>query len=69
MPSVAPASDGEIVLEWLFTSKKAILGFEGDSSFSYAMFINGKYHPGAEEGSVLKGQIPVDFLEYIKTME
>jgi hypothetical protein len=68
-PSVTPASDGEIIIEWLFEAKKAVLGFEGDGSFSYAMFINGKYRPGAEEGSVLKGQIPVDLLEYIRTME
>ncbi len=68
-PSVTPASDGEIIIEWLFEAKKTVLGFEGDGSFSYAMFINGKYRPGAEEGSVLKGQIPADLLDYLKKME
>lgn len=68
-PSVTSASDGEIIIEWLFEAKKAVLGFEGDGSFSYAIFINGKYRPGIEEGSVLKGQIPADLLEYLKTME
>jgi hypothetical protein len=67
-PLVTPASDGEIVLEWFADSKKAVVGFEGDGHFGYALFREGKFRPGVEDGSLEENRLPEDFLEYFQSM-
>lgn len=64
-PSISGASDGEVVLEWHDQNRRAVVGFEGDGCFGYALHIDGRYQPGQYHGSVDSG-VPQDFLDYLR---
>ncbi len=45
-------ADGEVAFEWITSDKHAIVSFDGDGTFGYAMRVSDSFEPGAiESGS------------------
>jgi hypothetical protein len=64
-PSIWTDSETEIVFEWISGSRHAIVSFEGEGEYGYAIKTEGgRFVPGAFRGDP-KGSLPVDLLEYI----
>ncbi|WP_175981199.1 hypothetical protein [Burkholderia sp. BCC1630] len=64
LPDATIGLDGIITLEWVDGSKKAAAMFEGDDSYGYAYFKNGRYVPGTETGIAGNG-MPDDLKGYL----
>ncbi|WNV09597.1 hypothetical protein [Tardiphaga sp. 709] len=54
----------EIVFEWMLGDRHAVVSFEGDGEFGYAMKIGGRFVPGRHRGNP-NGPTPVDLANYI----
>jgi len=66
LPRLSVSTDGEIVMEWLSKTRRAIVGFEGDGFYGYAMFEDGSYIPGSECGNPNSEHLPADLLSCIE---
>jgi len=64
-PKAAVAEDGEIVFEWKTGSKHAVVDFEGDGVFGYALLKDGRFRPGDLKGDLTRS-LPDDLLEYLR---
>jgi hypothetical protein len=64
-PRISAAADGEIVIEWRYGENEAVVGFDGDGTFGYTLFSNGRFVPGREKGLIYTGDIPYDLVNYI----
>lgn len=64
MPRFATDGESEIVISWRTANKRAVLNFEGDGSFGYALLKGNRFVPGAEEGRAT-GPFPSDLLAYL----
>jgi hypothetical protein len=69
VPTVCAADDGEILMDWALPDKRAVVGLEGDGGFGYALYIDGGYKPGSEEGDLSVNDIPSDLKSYLQTMK
>ena len=67
-PTVCAADDGEILIDWAFADKRAVVGLEGDGRFGYALYSEACYKPGSEEGDLSVHDIPSDLKAYLRTM-
>jgi hypothetical protein len=63
-PSIWTDSETEIVFEWIDGPRHAVVSFEGDGEFGYAIKADGLFVPGAFRGDP-KGSLPADLSEYI----
>ena len=63
-PVVSGADDGEIALKWKNDQFKAVISFEGDKWYGYALYENGIYKPGKYDG-VINQHVPKDLEEYL----
>jgi hypothetical protein len=63
-PSIWTDSETEIVFEWINGPRHAVVSFEGDGEFGYAIKTDGRFVPGAFRGDP-RGSIPADLLEHI----
>lgn len=64
-PVVGEGED-EVVVEWLAAGHRAIVSFDGDGMFGYAMQDGDRFRPGAEDG-VLDGRpLPADLIEHLR---
>jgi hypothetical protein len=68
-PTVCAADDGEILIDWAVGNKKAVVGFEGDGRFGYALYQAGWYKPGNQDGDLSVHDLPSDFKGYLKSMK
>lgn len=64
LPNATIGLDGIITLEWVDGSKKAAAMFEGDDSYGYAYFKNGRYVPGTQTAVAGSG-VPDDLKGYL----
>jgi hypothetical protein len=64
-PQIFAAADGEIVIEWRFGGKEAVVGIDGDGTFGYTLFLIGRFEPGKEDGLISKDELPCDLATYI----
>lgn len=65
-PTVFTAEDGEIVLEWKQGSSHAVVDFQGDGFFGYALLSEGRFIPGKHEGDLSQSTLPEDLIQYLK---
>ncbi len=63
-PTIWTDSETEIVFEWINGPKHAVVSFEGDGEFGYALKADGRFVPGAFRGDP-RGSLPADLSEYI----
>lgn len=63
-PIVSGATDGEIALTWRQGQFRAVISFEGDHRFGYALYKNGTFMPGKHEGKT-NSPFPRDLEEYL----
>lgn len=66
LPSISISEDGEIVFDWRWEGKRALVDFDGDGSFGYALLRNGRFEPGAEAGDLAVSVLPADFRTYFR---
>ena len=68
-PIISLADDGELVLEWKSADKsdEAVVSFEGDGFFGYALLQGNEFKPGESDGD-LKVEIPADLDEYLSSL-
>ena len=65
-PIVSATEDGEIILEWLKGDKEAVVSFDGDECFGYAVLEGDNYRPGSEDGRLGDGfEMPRDLAAYL----
>lgn len=64
MPQIWTDSASEIVFEWTAGSSHAVMSFEGDEHFAYAMLVGELFAPGEEAGAVTDG-FPADLASYL----
>jgi hypothetical protein len=67
-PSISVSEDGEIVLDWRGAAKQALVDFDGDGSFGYALLQNGRFEPGAAPGDLGESALPKDLRDYITSL-
>jgi hypothetical protein len=67
-PNISVSEDGEIVFDWRGAAKQALVDFDGDGSFGYALLRNGRFEPGAESGDLTKSALPNDLRDYIMSV-
>ena len=65
-PTIWSDDESEIVFEWLNSDRHAIVSFEGDGSFGYALKMGDRFVPGSFVGSLASG-LPSDLLDYLDT--
>lgn len=65
-PRISAAEDGEFALEWLEDGKEAVVSFDGDGAFGYAMLVGERFRPGNQDGRLDAGfEVPDDLREYM----
>jgi hypothetical protein len=64
LPHATVGLDGIVTLEWLEGAKKAAAMFEGEDSYGYAYYRNGRYVPGVETAVAGSG-MPDDLKGYL----
>lgn len=67
-PLVSTAEDGEIVMEWKEPKTHAVVDFEGDGLFGYALLQQGRFIPGKQEGNLSSETLPADLIEYLRAV-
>lgn len=60
------ASEDETYCEWAKPNFGALISFEGDGTFGYALLRNGRFEPGEMEVTSILDK-PRDLLEYLKS--
>ncbi len=63
-PHVWTDGDTEVVLEWISGERHAVVSFEGDGNFGYAMKQGSRFNPGQQSGNCDR-PLPTDLLKYI----
>jgi hypothetical protein len=63
--NISTAEDGEIIIEWRIKDRHAVVSFDGDGMFGYAMLIGDSYKPGSKEAKLGDGTIPSDLADYL----
>jgi hypothetical protein len=66
-PTVFTAEDGEVILEWKRGDLHAVVDFQGDGFFGYALLSDGRFIPGEHEGDLSKDTLPADLTTYLKS--
>lgn len=56
--------EGEVAFEWKTADKHAIVSFDGESTYGYAMLMDGKFRPGAIDMPA-PNTVPSDLLAYL----
>jgi hypothetical protein len=64
VPNVWTDGADEVVLEWIDPSRHAVVSFEGDSTFGYAIRVGNKFRPGSHPGR-LDLPAPEDLVKYV----
>jgi hypothetical protein len=66
IPEVGAADDGEVVMEWRLGGRRAIAGFEGNETYGYTLYTDGRFVPGSECPTLESGNVPDDLEKYLK---
>lgn len=66
-PSITASEDGEIAFQWLHGTQRAIVNFEGDGSYGYALLVADKFVPGGTEVTSASAT-PDDMIAYLRSM-
>jgi hypothetical protein len=66
-PQISTDGETEVVVEWIKNDYHAIVSFEGDGEFGYAMRPGDQFIPGRELGAT-SGAPPIDLLHYISKL-
>jgi len=64
-PRISVAEDGEVVVEWIGHNGRAVVDFEGDDHFGYALLRNGRFIAGQHAGDLQAPMLPPDLLQYL----
>ena len=64
-PLVTASEDGEVVIEWRIGGRRALVSFEGDGQYAYAIQIHERFEPGAEIGN-LTAPLPWDLSNFLE---
>lgn len=63
-PGTSVSNDGEVMLKFKDNNSCAVLSFDGDGHYSYALFVDGEYIPGNYDGEI-RQDIPEDLKKYL----
>ncbi len=64
IPRIWTDGETEVVFEWISKVRHAVVSFEGDGGFGYAMRQGSRFVPGAQSGNCADAP-PLDLLNYI----
>lgn len=64
-PRISAAEDGEVVVEWIGHNRRAVVEFEGDDHFGYALLQSGRFIGGQHAGDLQAPDLPRDLLQYL----
>jgi hypothetical protein len=64
-PRTSAAEDGEVVIEWIGHNGRAVVDFEGNDHFGYALLRNGRFTAGEYAGDLQAQELPRDLLRYL----
>jgi hypothetical protein len=67
-PRASVAEDGEVVLEWTGEKGRAVVDFEGDYRFGYALLRDGSFRAGAHPGNLDDEELPSDLVQYLREL-
>jgi len=68
-PIISASDDGVIHFDWRNGEKKASVRIEGDGEFGFALFRNGRYQPGQEDGKLEDDILPRELRDYLVPIE
>ncbi|MCZ7974378.1 hypothetical protein O9X80_07730 [Agrobacterium salinitolerans] len=60
------SDEGEVTFEWIREGKHAVVTFDRDGLYGYAMLVGGRFVPGATD-MPSPGAIPPDLAAYLST--